>query len=93
MASAISAAVAAGMGSPTMTPSALLVNPFLGLSDPASTEGKIGSLKDSGARCWLLKVAEQKQKETFVKSLKKKKEEKSSKLKIWTKTFEANRQS
>ena len=51
MASAISAAVAAGMGSPTMTPSALLVNPFLGLSDPASTEGKIGSLKDSGARC------------------------------------------
>ena len=51
MASAISAAMAAGMASPTMTPSALLVNPFLGLSDPTSTEGKIGSLKDSGARC------------------------------------------
>jgi hypothetical protein len=51
MAAAVSAAVAAGMGSPTLPPSALLVNPFLGLSDPGSMEGKIGSLKDSGARC------------------------------------------
>jgi hypothetical protein len=33
-----------------------LVNPFLGLSDPGSMEGKIGSLKDSGARCWLKKI-------------------------------------
>ena len=51
MAAAVSAAVAAGMGSPTLPPSALLINPFLGLSDPGSMEGKIGSLKDSGARC------------------------------------------